>query len=500
MKTQIRLCVLLTAIGLLSGCPCGATLDLVCYPGLDRGDGAPPGVGPYLSGGGAPRVVPIGTPFLLIEGGRWDTNPTSIWARIQVGSVTVPAQAIPVDEHHLRITLDWPKDMQSGPAMLAVGNDLGTAPAQRLALVRFAFQGGTSMSTFSSISSNLNRPQWLTLGSTDNQGRVYVFDPPKLWDIRHPANTGTLEIPSSVMTNDGTSLGAFTDLDGDGQTDFVTANSLPPVDIFVRIAKQAQFTGGFSHPWKDSVNLVSIAAGPYDQARGSIVAADTEGNLYQCLFIKQSLGRQPCVKLGRLNENAAALWVGSFRDARSDILVLDVTRKLSLWRSDAMDQFTDQTAKVLAEAPSSSGYQALAVAEVDGQGGNDIVAVDRQGIVVFQNNGQGVFSAMRSDLAWLPAARSLSVGDLDGDGHVDLLITEAATGLLWALLNQGDDDPSVPWVMPGPIFDQASGQPLSIGERGIAILDGQPEDFKRGLLLADVAKNQLALWQNVTIR
>ena len=84
-----------------------------------------------------------------------------------------------------------------------------------------------------------------------------------------------------------------------------------------------------------------------------------------------------------------------------------------------------------APLPLAGGATALAVADVDGNGAPDVVLGDRSGLSVkiFFGAGDGTFAAPGGNaiVAIGNVVTGIAVGDLDGDGHRDLVVTAGQT-------------------------------------------------------------------------
>jgi hypothetical protein len=88
-----------------------------------------------------------------------------------------------------------------------------------------------------------------------------------------------------------------------------------------------------------------------------------------------------------------------------------------------------------------AGPDALAPADVDGNGRVDLVALTKTGSVgVFRNRGDGSYDAFKpAPLGAVASRRALAVADFDGDAHEDIAVADdAGDGTVHVLLGDGD--------------------------------------------------------------
>jgi hypothetical protein len=107
----------------------------------------------------------------------------------------------------------------------------------------------------------------------------------------------------------------------------------------------------------------------------------------------------------------------------------------------------------------------LMVGDFNGEGKEDVAAVEPLGnsVVILLGNGDGTFAAAPGAANRVGAnPQFAAVGDFNGDGMLDLAITNAASNTVTILLGNGDGT-----------FTQASGSPVSAGNapEGIAVGD-----------------------------
>lgn len=510
MTRHITYLALATALGLLSGCPCGTTADFYCDPLTIGSDGTSSAV-PFLTPDGIPSIVPVGTRSLPLSGGHFQAFKDSLRAELRAGTTTIPATLTVVDDSHLAVMPTWPAGLPAGPATLTLRTSRHSLPDKQLTLIRFGFRsGGTGSKAPLPASSpgRFKKPRSMTLepaSGTSGTSRLLVFDPPNVLVTPYEQTKGTLGAMSMIGFSNGTQLAAAWDFDADHRIDFAIADDLAPAKLEIGQAYygyQQALAGVLQAPWKP-LGLSTLAGGVYDSARTMIVAGNTSVGLYSCLVLVKNanfgLDSNGCTSVGQLAATARSLWVEHFAAGlKGDILALDARGGLSLWRSGAGEQFTDQSASTLGGAIADKQLLAVGVADLDGLMGDDIVAVSRQEVVMLLNNGQGSFEMTATAFSALPAARSIFLGDVDGDGRADLVLIEAETGTPWALLHQTDGKGALSWGLPGPLLDDATGQALSAGSDGVALLDKLPGSMQRHLLIAQSGSAELVEWQSAT--
>lgn len=86
---------------------------------------------------------------------------------------------------------------------------------------------------------------------------------------------------------------------------------------------------------------------------------------------------------------------------------------VSVWGSDAAGALTDRTSA--AQLANRNDLLALTLADMDKDGDIDLVGVTQTSVVVFLNNGSGVFSEVLTPISGI-TLQSLAVGDIDKDG------------------------------------------------------------------------------------
>ncbi len=246
-------------------------------------------------------------------------------------------------------------------------------------------QGGTP-GTYRDSGQRLgeSRSQSVALGDLDGDGDLDAF-------VANGGN-GTGEA-NQVWLNDGTgvfntaqSLSDFNskevalgDLDGDGDLDAFVASSDPASRVWFNDG-DAGFVEGEQLLWNVAL---SVALGD----------VDGDGDLDAVM--------------------------GSYRDHANTV-----------WLNDGLGGFVDG-----GESLGNAMVYDVALGDVDDDGDLDaIAATEAQAARVWLNDGTGAFSDSSQHLG-TSASREVNLGDIDGDGHLDALIQHAGTEKVW--LNDG---------------------------------------------------------------
>jgi hypothetical protein len=246
--------------------------------------------------------------------------------------------------------------------------------------------------------------------------------------------------------------------------------------------------------------VAALASGSTTSNRALIAVTSQDSKLYRCFYGKNPAMAQPCSQVAGFSELAKALLVQALSPSgRADIILLNQAGQFSLWRSDSGDTFT-KCSDCIDSAVTSRSFAAIALADLDGKNGLDLIAVDGQGVVVLLNDGQGKLRAISTAVPQMPAAQAITLGDIDNDGKPDLLLTEATTGKVWVWLNQGDGSTGDGKLTgPVPALDLGSNKAIAVGPNGLVSLDGLlATDRKQRLITTDLAAKKLVSWQNAT--
>ncbi|EDQ85061.1 uncharacterized protein MONBRDRAFT_12189 [Monosiga brevicollis MX1] len=232
------------------------------------------------------------------------------------------------------------------------------------------------------------------------------------------------------------------DLDGDGRDDLVTAEGLEGRLDWYRSLGDGRFSPrGMQNP-----NATVDDLWPRATAAVVVVDMDNDGDLdvLAANNIDNVVVWYPNQGGGALSEarrvastTTQVVHLSTFDangDGALDVLVLDAGRGSMSWhRSDGLGSFFPLPYSL---GTNLTGLKMACVGDLDGDGFTDVIAnvVHAKRLGWFRNAGDGTFSVSNATLlpGQLPPVDVLALGDLDGDGHLDVVVGTAATStILW---------------------------------------------------------------------
>jgi len=247
------------------------------------------------------------------------------------------------------------------------------------------------------------RAQRVILGDIDGDGDLDLLTAnfySNTVSVRLNNGLGTMTAPATgaeVPISVAASL-ELADIDADGDLDLLALNGIYSISANATVSiRLNNGSGQFSAPPANA--LVEAGNGPYSLNTGDL---DNDGDL-DLLVPNDGASRGGGTVSIRLNDGR-----GSF------------TRPA-----------------VGAEVPLFQGVDAAAVGDIDGDGDLDLLAVNYGGptsvgttVSVRLNNGSGVFlvPAVGAEIVVDNGPRSLTLGDIDGDGDLDLLVANVGVG------------------------------------------------------------------------
>jgi RHS repeat-associated protein len=216
------------------------------------------------------------------------------------------------------------------------------------------------------------------------------------------------------------------DLNNDGRLDIITASlSVGGVNAVSVVLQNpdGSFLSPLGLPTGSGSNPIAIAIGDLNgDSTPDIVAANAANNTVSVLFNNGDGSFQAAINYA-VGNSPQAVVLGDFdNDGHLDIVTANnLSGTLTLLKGSATGSFSPLNSYSVGARP-----RALAAADLNNDGTLDLVvgegseAIDPQRRVrVLQGNGAGSFSEVASSTQFV---NSISIGDLDQDGNLDLLL------------------------------------------------------------------------------
>ena len=239
--------------------------------------------------------------------------------------------------------------------------------------------------------------------------------------------TGTFVAPAvgaEVSVGPGPRSVVMGDVDGDGDLDLVAA--IPDSTVSVRFNDgSGHFSGSVS--LRVGVNAVDVVLGDID-GDGDLDLVTATENGTNSLSVRMNTGggtfsSSTNVPVG--GQPAAVMLADIDGDGDIDLLVANHdTDKVSVRVNDGLGNFSGTQDIVL--SPRSQTPLAIVVGDMDGDGDLDLLTANYSAglAIVCFNDGSGVFGIpIKIRVGGQPA--SLVVGDVDGDGDLDFVVSNA---------------------------------------------------------------------------
>ncbi|MGI4875566.1 MAG: FG-GAP-like repeat-containing protein [Janthinobacterium lividum] len=264
--------------------------------------------------------------------------------------------------------------------------------------------------------------------------------------------TGTFRAPAA---NTDPAVGTYPlsvalgDIDGDGDLDVVTANDSSPGTVSL-VLNGGDATGSNTGSFAGGTTL-SVSDYPMGLALGDvngdgsldILTASYGGNIGVRLNNGSATSFTTPATVPTVGTNPQSLTLGDIDgDGDLDLVTANSNNPgtVSVRFNDGAGTFTAPASG--AEVAVGSNPQNALLGDVDGDGDLDLLAVNQTSgtVSVRLNDGTGLFAApaIGAEVTVSTAAQGLALGDVDGDGDLDLVATSYVTaGVVSLRLNDG---------------------------------------------------------------
>ncbi len=408
----------------------------------------------------------------------------------QTGHITTKA-SISFEADDTRVVIDPAANFKPGEKIMVSVTGATTFGGDVLPSNVYSFlaEVKTGDGRFEKFDPGINRkPTLIRVGDMDNDGDldVVLTDSYGLVAVLHNDGTGGLsEVFSSSMSTKGLTIG---DLDGDGDLDFVVNNSHTDIHLFYNDGdgqsfSQTTVTSSFSGDKgvelgdMDGDGDLDIVAGDDGYAEfTSILWNDGNGD-----WTNETIGTG----------------AGGFEFALGDLdgdCDLDIIRPNHSTSRGNQIFLNNGDGTFATSTFASGGYWGIKTGDLDGDGDLDAVLSGQYSYsgtdvanALWLNNGDGTFAS--SSFGREANQRGLDVGDIDGDGDLDVLVLRVYKSFspqdasIQVFLNNGD-----------ATFDSYAMGATDAGRKGIALgdLDGDG-DLE---VLSGGISTELELWNN----
>jgi len=299
-----------------------------------------------------------------------------------------------------------------------------------------------------------NGPVSVALGDVDGDGRVDLVSANYLSDtltvflqVEGGGFAQPFSLGDSSVTNQPFSV-ALGDVDGDGRVDLVSANYFSDtLTVFLQ-----DEGGGFAQPFSLGDSSLtndsrSVALGDVDgDGRVDLVSAPEGSNTLMVFLQEEGGGFAEPLSLGdsSLTGFPASVAHGDVDgDGRVDIVSANVNSStLTVFLQEEDGGFAQPLS--LGDSSLTNGPRSVALGDVDGDGRVDIVSANffSNTLTVFLQVEGGGFAQPLSlgDSSLTHGPRSVVLGDVDGDGRVDIVSANALGNTLTVFLQEEGGD------------------------------------------------------------
>ena len=227
---------------------------------------------------------------------------------------------------------------------------------------------------------------------------------------------------------------------------------------------------GFGTPTYRSGSTLGIAIGQVDgMGFGDVImGGGFQPNLR--VFINDGAGGfEDVVETPAIPNIVANLLVDLDGDEDLDVIVLSRSYQMAMLYNNGTGGFSDPLIRPLMNnIVEEAADNKLLMADVTGDGEDDLVVLGYQGITLLAGDGLGGFGE-ESIIIEGSSGRSLEAGDLDLDGDLDLVVTRQQTDAVGVFLNAGGGS-----TWQGPFWFGAGPEPKGLelfDDNGDGVLD-----------------------------
>ena len=275
-------------------------------------------------------------------------------------------------------------------------------------------------------------------------------------------SNGDLSFASSVAAGGGTSFDvALGDFDGDGDLDALVAKEFGGAAFVMTNDGNGSFT---TATLATNVNSTGVAAGDLNgdgRADAIVSASNGLGSQDHTIYLSNASGVLTASGTLPTAINSSEVALGDVDgDGDLDAVISAYDAEPEVWRNDGAGAFT----QVSGQQVGAEEWNDVELADFNRDGHLDTVFTHANNgtIVIAYGDGTGVFGAVKTTMALgIGEGRDTDVADLNGDGLVDIYVGGRTNDV--ALINNGLIDPNTPPSFTGYGFT-GGGEAVELGD------------------------------------
>jgi hypothetical protein len=283
-------------------------------------------------------------------------------------------------------------------------------------------------------------PESISIGDMDGDGKLDLTVTnrysPFVSILRNTCSSGIISFATKVDFQTGTIpfISSSGDLDGDGKTDLAVVNEIPnSVSVFRNTSSSGTVSFAAKVDITTGTNPYSISTGDFDGDGKLDFAVTNNGSNTVSIFrnISSSGTISFATKVDfTTGTGPQSISVGDFdRDGKLDFAVLNYySNSVSVFRNSGSIGTISFATKV--DFTTETGPINVSIGDLDGDNKLDIAVVNynSSSVSVFRNTSSSgtVSFATKVNYTVGTFPSSISIGDLDGDGKLDLAVTSGS--------------------------------------------------------------------------
>jgi hypothetical protein len=320
--------------------------------------------------------------------------------------------------------------------------------------------------------------------------RPFVFD----YRVAAGAGPGNFSVAASGSPFGAGALArsaALGDVDGDGDLDIATANQTGTNVTVLANNGSGSYTGVAGSPFAVGGAVRSLVFGDVDNDGDLDLVITRFGSNTVVVLLNNGSGSFTTSAPG----SPFAVGTGPYTVALGDVdgdgdldlaTANNGTNNVTLLLNNGVGTFTPAIGSPIAVGTGASGVD---FGDVDGDGDLDLAVANNgsNDVTVLLNNGTGLYTPIiSSPFAVSTAPRSVTFGDLDGDGDIDFATSNQGSNNVTVLLNNGVGS-----------FSPSPGSPFAAGTQPISLSFGDVDgDGDLDLATANQGSNNVTVLLN----